>query len=122
MSRFMASRDLPAEPRRLFYSNEFGLTLVSKADRWDTTLESYVSRIDTSLDPADSDFIRTKKEYFQREISIMRTIQHLPHLEVSGRVTTSCFPVYAAALFPVQREPDSGPAMRQWVSCDTLQS
>ena len=91
----MASRDLPgARARRLFYSDEYGLTLVSEAEQWEATLESYVSRIDTRVDPADSDFIRTKKEYFQREIGIMRTITHLPHLEVSGngKVTISCRP------------------------------
>ena len=73
------------QQRRLFYSDEYGLTLVSEADHWEDTLASYVSRIDTNVEPADSDFIRTKKEYFQREISIMRTIQHLPHIEVRNR-------------------------------------
>ena len=33
-------------------------------------------------DPEDSPFIKNKKEYFEREISIMRTIQLLPFLEV----------------------------------------
>jgi len=41
-----------------------------------------VSRIDTKVDPGDSDFIKTKKEYFQREISVMKTLEHLPHLLV----------------------------------------
>jgi hypothetical protein len=73
---------LSKEVSRMFYSDEFGLTLVSKNDTWEATLESYVSRIDTKLDPGDSDFIKTKKEYFQREISVMRTIQDLSHLKV----------------------------------------
>ena len=33
-------------------------------------------------DPEDSPFIKNKKEYFEREISIMRTIHLLPFLEV----------------------------------------
>jgi hypothetical protein len=83
LSRFMASSDvLGVRARRLFYSDEYGLTLVSEANCWETTLERYVSRIDTKLDPADSEFIKTKKEYFQREIGIMRTISPLPYLEV----------------------------------------
>ena len=82
LAQLIKSRDVPARLRRLYYSADFGLTLVSGADSWDATLESYVSRIDTNVDPADSDFTKTKKEYFQREISIMRTIPHLPQLEV----------------------------------------
>ena len=82
LAQLIKSRDLPARQRRLFYSEEYGLTLVGGADSWDSTLESYVGRIDIKEDPADSDFIKTKKEYFQREISIMRTIPHLPQLEV----------------------------------------
>jgi hypothetical protein len=73
---------LSKEVSRMFYSGEYGLTLVGKSETWEATLESYVSRIDTKVDLNDSDFIKTKKEYFQREISVMRTIEHLPHLEV----------------------------------------
>jgi hypothetical protein len=60
----------------------YGLSLVSKSNKWEATLESYVSRIDTRVDPSDSDFIKTKKEYFQREISVMRTLEDLPKLAV----------------------------------------
>ena len=84
LTRYMVSKNLPgASNRRLFFSEEYGLTLVSESDRWVTALESYVQRIDTTVTDGDSEFIKTKKEYFQREISIMRTIQYLPHLEVS---------------------------------------
>ena len=79
----MRSKDLCGLPQtRLFYSAEYGLSLVSKNDTWEATLESYVSRIDTKVEPGDGDFIKTKKEYFQREISVMRTIKDLPHLTV----------------------------------------
>ena len=84
LARLMKNRDLHGlQSRGLFYSGDFGLTLVSEGYEWKATLESYVSRIDIKEDPADSDFIKTKKEYFQREISIMRDIKHLPHIEVS---------------------------------------
>ena len=76
-------KDLAGFPRvNLFFSGEYGLTLVSKDNSWEATLASYVSHIDTKLQPADSEFIRTKKEYFEREISIISTLQDLPHLEV----------------------------------------
>jgi hypothetical protein len=87
LTGYMATKDVPgARPRRLFYSDEYGLTLVSEAESWEKTLASYVSRIDTDVKSEDSDFIKTKKEYFQREISIMRIIPHLPKLEVRGNV------------------------------------
>ena len=83
LTHFMKSKDLCDLPQsRLFYSAEYGLSLVGKSDTWEATLESYVSRIDTKVDPGDSDFIKTKKEYFQREISVMKTLEHLPHLLV----------------------------------------
>ena len=86
LSKFMESQEPRGVPgargRRLFYSQEYGISLVSRADTWDATLESYVSRIDTQPDAGDSDFVRTKKEYFQREIGVIRTIPLLPYVEV----------------------------------------
>jgi hypothetical protein len=83
LTHFMKSKDLCDLPQsRLFYSAEYGLSLVGKSDTWEATLESYVSRIDTKVDPGDSDFIKNKKEYFQQEISVMKTLEHLPHLLV----------------------------------------
>ncbi len=83
LTRFMRSKDMFALPRlRLFFSGEYGLALVSREDAWESSLESYVSSIDTRVDPGDPEFVRTKKEYFQREISIMRTIDTLPSIEV----------------------------------------
>ncbi len=80
---FMTSKDLLGLPHSLlFYSGDYGLSLVGKSDTWEATLKSYVSRIDTKVDPGDSDFIKTKKEYFQREISVMSTIENLPKLTV----------------------------------------
>ena len=81
--RLMQKKDLHGLPGRgLFYSSEFGLTLVSEGYEWKATLDSYVSRIDTKVVDGDSDFIKAKKEYFQREISIMQSITPLPHIEV----------------------------------------
>jgi hypothetical protein len=82
--RLIQSRDLHGLPLRgMFFSGEYGMTLVSEGYDWKATLASYVSRIDTKVDPTDSDFIKTKKEYFQREISIIQSMKDLPHLEVS---------------------------------------
>ena len=87
LGRFMKSN---AE-RHLFYSHQYGLTLVGKSDTWETALESYVSRIDTVVVASDADFIKTKKEYFQREISMINTIELLPKLKVSPcDVSTAC--------------------------------
>ena len=81
--RFLQDKDLLKLPhRRLFYSDEYGLSFVSRANSWEDTLKRYVEQIDTTVNPADPPFIKTKKEYFQREISIMSTIEHLPSLEV----------------------------------------
>ena len=81
--RHMLSKDLLGLPKRqLFYNEGYGLTLVSKDDTWDLTLTSYVSHINTTPEPEDSDFIKTKKEYFQREISIVQSIPQLHKLEV----------------------------------------
>ncbi len=84
LGRFMKSSELSSAlpVSQLFYSEKYGMTLVGKNDTWAETLESYVSRIDTSVVASDSDFIKTKKEYFQREISIMRIIDYLPKLKV----------------------------------------
>ena len=83
LARFMRSKDLFGLSRlRLFSSGEYGLTLVSQQETWEASLKSYVSRIDTRADPGDSDFVRTKKENFQREISIIRAIGTLPSIEV----------------------------------------
>jgi hypothetical protein len=87
---FMKDGSLPLAPRRrMFYSNKYGLTLVSEGDTWAWARNSYVSRINTKLDPEDSEFERTKKENFQREISFMQELQELPHLMVGfGRLFT----------------------------------
>ncbi len=96
LTSFMHSENLFGLPcKRLFFSEEYGLTLVSQEDTWEASLESYISSIDTQVDSGDSDFVRTKKEYFQREISIMRTFDPLPSIEVRACAwrTGWCFAV-----------------------------
>ena len=84
LTRFMNSKEnffaLPC--RRLFYSEEYGMTLVSQNDTWGATIKSYVSRIDISVQESDNDFIKTKKENFKREIDIMQKIAFVPQLKV----------------------------------------
>jgi len=77
-SGMMAERNV----RKLFFCEEYGLTFVSKDHTWDTTLERYISNIDTVEDPSDDQFTRTKKEYFLKEIHIMKTIPFLQSLKV----------------------------------------
>ena len=84
LTRFMNYKEsLSALPRRrLFYSDEYGMTLVSQSDTWGATIKSYVGRIDISVQESDNDFIKTKKENFKREIDIMQKIDNLPQLKV----------------------------------------
>jgi hypothetical protein len=73
----MAERNI----RRLFFCEEYGLTFVSVDHTWDATLERYISNVNTVVEPSDDPFTRTKKEYFSKEIHIMRTIPLLPSLK-----------------------------------------
>ena len=84
LTRFMNSKEglLALPRRRLFYSDEYGMTLVSQSDTWEATIKSYIGRIDIRVQESDNDFIKTKKDYFKRKISIMQTIAHLPQLKV----------------------------------------
>ncbi len=68
--------------RRLFFCEEYGLTFISMDHTWDATLERYISQIDTAVHPSDDQFTKTKKEYFLKEIHIMKTIPFLPSLKV----------------------------------------
>ena len=77
-SNMMADRRV----RRLFFSGEYGLTFVSGDHTWDATLERYISKIDTHVEPTDDAPTKTKKEYFFKEIHIMRNIPLLPSLKV----------------------------------------
>ncbi len=55
------------------------------------TCFTVTSMVDTVVVASDVDFIKTKKEYFQREISIINTIELLPKLKVSPcDVCTAC--------------------------------
>jgi hypothetical protein len=85
--------------RRLFFSDEYGLTFVSVDHTWDATLERYISNIDTKVDSSDNPFVKTKKEYFYKEIHIMRNIPLLPSLKASCVICLpSSSPVWAAPL------------------------
>jgi hypothetical protein len=73
----MAERNI----RRLFFCEEYGLTFVSVDHAWDATLERYISNIDTSVDPTDNEFTKTKKEYFLKEIHVMKCIYSLSSIQ-----------------------------------------
>ena len=70
--------------RRLFFCAEYGLTFVSVDHTWDATLERYISNIDTEVKLSDDAFTKTKKEYFLKEINIMKTIPLLPSLKAKA--------------------------------------
>ncbi len=76
-SSMMAERRV----RRLFFSDEYGLTFVSVDHTWDATLERYISNINTRVEASDDPFTKTKKEYFYKEIHIMRNIPLLSSLK-----------------------------------------
>jgi hypothetical protein len=69
--------------RRLFFCAEYGLTFVSVDFTWDATLQRYISNIDTEVKPSDDPFTKTKKEYFLKEIHIVKTIPLLQSLKAS---------------------------------------
>jgi hypothetical protein len=87
-SSMMAER----RARRLFFCEEYGLTFVSVDHTWDATLERYISNINTIEDPSDDLFTKTKKEYFLKEIHIMRTIPLLQSLK--ARTLVSALPLF----------------------------
>ena len=84
----MGGRDVaapgPAEgaARRLFYSDELGVALVSAAGDWAAALAAYGGGIDTAAAADDSDFVRAKKESFRRELAAMAGLRALPWVEV----------------------------------------
>ena len=81
--RYMKSRDgAGMTRRRMFYSDKYGIMLVSEHETWKTTLESYTTGIDFQDSDGDSDFIKTKKKNFRLEIECTGKIKDLPHIEV----------------------------------------
>ena len=68
--------------RTLHYSSVFGITYVSRSAQWEDTLEAHVKAVDTTPLPQDSDFIRNKKEYFLKEIDVLKGIEFMGRLPV----------------------------------------
>ena len=73
---------LSGRPRRLFYSNVYGITMISGEDSWELTRSSYTNAINTEIKPEDSDFERNKKRNFRGEIELVSTIGFLSSLPV----------------------------------------
>jgi hypothetical protein len=69
-------------PRCLFYSNVYGTTFISPHSTWEATLTAYSSAIKTDIKPADSEFEKSKKTYFSKELEIMRTVDYVGCLQV----------------------------------------
>eukprot|EP00291_Cryptomonas_curvata_P009532 CAMPEP_0172202078 /NCGR_PEP_ID=MMETSP1050-20130122/30413_1 /TAXON_ID=233186 /ORGANISM="Cryptomonas curvata, Strain CCAP979/52" /LENGTH=1356 /DNA_ID=CAMNT_0012879911 /DNA_START=122 /DNA_END=4192 /DNA_ORIENTATION=+ len=70
--------------RTLFHSNVYGITFLSHQTTWEATRAEYVETVKTAslLDGTDNDQIRSKKEYFRKEVELMKTIDHLASLTV----------------------------------------
>ncbi len=66
--------------RSLFYSNVYGMTYVSSKDTWEETRDCYIGSINTEERDDDPPFIKNKKEYFVKEINILKGIKFLKKL------------------------------------------
>ena len=73
---------LTRHPRTLHYSNVFGVTYVSRSGLWEDTRAAYVAAIDATPRETDPPPVRSKKEYFTREIEALRGIEFMGRLPV----------------------------------------
>ena len=72
------------DARTLFHSNVYGITLLSHQTTWEATRAEYVETVGAvSLhDDNDNDKTRSKKEFFRKEVELMKTIDNLSSLSV----------------------------------------
>ena len=62
----------------------YGITFLSHQTTWEATRAEYVETVKTLSLPnsADNEKTRSKKEYFSKEVELMKTIDHLSSLTV----------------------------------------
>ena len=75
--------------KRLFYSNVYGLALISQHESWGNTRTEYASKIDTSSKDEDEPSEKVKKESFRKELEIMAKLDVMDSIPV----TQVCFKV-----------------------------
>jgi ankyrin repeat protein len=73
---------LKLRERSLFYSNVYGMTYVSLEDSWEKTRDCYIGSINTKENDKDPPDVKNKKEYFVREINVLKQIQFFGKLPV----------------------------------------
>ena len=66
----------------LFYSNVYGITIVSEEDTWEVVRERYAASINTTRQIDDPEPVRTKKEYYIKELEVLKGIQYMGKLSV----------------------------------------
>jgi hypothetical protein len=57
----------------IYYSNAYGITCVSRKDTWEAAQQEYMAQIGATLTGGDA-FTISKREYFQKEMEIMKKI------------------------------------------------
>ncbi len=75
-------RVLPSRQMHMFYSNVYGITFISSEDTWKATRSHYSNAIDTEIKEGDAENIKSKKDYFKKEIELMDTIDYVSFLHV----------------------------------------
>ena len=59
------------DPRRLYYSNVYGMTFLSARDTWAAARAEYVERVGRPPAEGADKFARSRYEYFQKEIAVL---------------------------------------------------
>ena len=80
LEKSTSSRMMQMPVRQLFYSEQFGITLVSEKDTWQKALESYVGQIDTQVPSAalvfDLPLVHPHRPRLQGGFCIVYTVEH----------------------------------------------
>jgi hypothetical protein len=84
LTAWMETREerLLRHERTLHYSNVTGMTFVSRTPLWEDTRAAYIAAIDTTPHVSDAPFIKSKKEYFIKEIGVLKGIEFMGRLQV----------------------------------------
>ena len=70
-----------SDSKMFYYSNVYGISVVSSHDTWQAARDEYVSHINTRP-TTDDDVARNRYKLFQNEIKIMKKVDRMASLEV----------------------------------------
>ncbi len=76
--------------KRLFYSNVYGLALISQHESWETTRTEYASKIDTTSKNEEAASEKVKKESFRKELEIMSKLDVMDSIPVTQVCFKAC--------------------------------